>query len=107
MMVTGIVQIDMDPLLCGMRCFYRLEQGNQAHCVNLCHLQHLCVAGLKVDRTINVQSFAPGSLFDGVRSILWPPTFRGPYLIYGMDGSDALHDLVAAHVLESGCDVFV
>src|SRR6266700_3283294 len=33
-MVTGIVQIDMDSLLCGMRCFYRLEQGNQARTVS-------------------------------------------------------------------------
>src|SRR5258707_1494238 len=78
MMVTGVVQIDMDSLLCGMRCFYRLEQGNQAHCVNLCHLQHLCLAGLKVDGTMNVQALAPGRLFDRDRSILRRPTSRGP-----------------------------
>src|SRR3981081_3443396 len=88
MMVTGIVQIDMDSLLCGMRCFYRLEQGNQAHCVDLCHLQHLCLAGLKVDGTMNVQALAPGRLFDRDRGVLRRPTSRGPYLMRGMDGID-------------------
>jgi len=107
MMVTGIVQIDMDSLLCGMCCFYRLEQGNQAHCVNLCHLQHLCLAGLKVDGTMNVQALAPGRLFDRDRSILRRPTSRGPYLMRGMDGIDEHHSLVRSHGVEKllvACD---
>jgi hypothetical protein len=96
-MVTGIVQIDMDSFLCGMRCFYRLEQGNQAHCVDLCHLQHLCLAGLKVDGTMNVQALAPGRLFDRDRSILRRPTSRGRYLMRGMDGINEHHRLVRSH----------
>src|SRR5216684_3436321 len=100
-------RIDMDSLLCGMCCFYRLEQGNQAHCVDLCHLQHLCLAGLKVDGTMNVQALAPGRLFHRDRSILRRPTSRGPYLMRGMDGIDEHHSLVRSHGVEKllvACD---
>src|SRR3982074_3969801 len=93
-MVTGIVEIDMDSLFCGMRCFYRLEQGNQAYRVDLCHLQHLCLAGLKIDGTMNVQILSPGRLFDSDRSVLRRPTSRGPSLMRGMDGIPAPPSLI-------------
>ena len=106
-MVTSIVQIDVDSFLCGMRCFYRLEQGNQAHCIDLCHLQHLCLAGLKVDGTMNVQVLAPGRLFDGDCNVLRSPTPGGAHLMRGMNGIDEHHRLIRSHIIEKvlvACD---
>lgn len=55
MMVAGIVQVDMNPSFMGMCSFDRLEQCDQAFCIDFGHFQHLCVARLQIDRTMNVE----------------------------------------------------
>ena len=76
MMVAGIVQVDMDPSFLGMCNFDRLEQGDQASCIDLGHFQHLCLARLQIDRAMNVEGLATGCLFDGDRNTPSVPNIR-------------------------------
>ena len=77
MMVAGIVQVDMDPSFLGMCSFNRLEQGDQASCSDLGYFQHLCLAGLQIDRAMNVERLATGGLFDRDRNTLRCPASGG------------------------------
>ena len=77
MMVAGIVQVDMDPSFLGMCNFDRLEQRDQASCIDLGHFQHLCLARLQIDRTMNVERLATGCLLDRDRNTLRCPTSGG------------------------------
>ena len=94
MMVASIVQVDMDPSFLGMCRLDRLEQGDQASCIDLRDFQYLCLARLQIDRAMNVERLATGCLFDRNRNTLRCPTSGGVDLMRGMLRDELLNDEV-------------
>ena len=83
-----------------MCSFYRLEQGDQASCIDLGHFQHLRPARLQIDRAINIERLAAGCLFDRDRNTLRCPTSRGVHLMYRVHGIDEHNRFIQAHRVE-------
>src|SRR5450756_3112213 len=78
MMIARVVEKDMDQHEHRIERLDRLQETDRRGGVDCQRLDHPGLAGLQIDRTVNVDALTPARLFDRELLLAWRPAARWP-----------------------------
>ena len=98
-MVSGIIQKNMDPSHARIHHLDRHQPPDCAEGIDRQHIFHDGLAGLQVDRAMDIEAVPPAALFHCDRQLFRRPATNRPHRVSGMHRVSEDHRLIGGKLV--------